>query len=341
VYLSDGNKFTFGSVPVYTLTYNANAKNDWVAYGVEDCEKINYNDKLIYVTDGKTVQYVINVTKSTTGVPAAIIADVLKLYDAINDEQIANSLTKVQTLTKALNDATTAAAAQTVLDDITTAIGATDSKAEEKALNALKTAAEAKILTLTKDAAITKMKADIVAAIKAADTTSLVSDYDATVKDDATDITATSWGAGYETVKKTIDVWAGQIESKTTTTDVTNHLTAVSGNYNTLATTYVNALKTAADDKAAVDAAIAAITSSIEVDVTDFNTDTIKTAVESAVKKLINNNDIEITVTLPDYQVTGVGQKTLSNVTIKLDKNDATGSKTGVSVKASIVSDDQ
>jgi hypothetical protein len=82
VYLA--NNTTFRNVPVYTVSYNDRATNDWVAYSIDECESVHVGDELIYVTNGRAVQYAINVTQSTTGKPAAVIPAVEALYDSID-----------------------------------------------------------------------------------------------------------------------------------------------------------------------------------------------------------------------------------------------------------------
>jgi hypothetical protein len=92
-YVYMDNDTRFRSVPVYVVTYNAKvaASNEWVAYGVADCDEVNVGDQLIYVTDGAkgddgNVLYAINVTKSNTKDNGfADLTDLFKTIAGITD----------------------------------------------------------------------------------------------------------------------------------------------------------------------------------------------------------------------------------------------------------------
>jgi hypothetical protein len=86
VYLDDTTSFRIGEgyTPVYKLTTN-NAKNAWVAYGIEECTSVEIGAQLIYVKSGNTVLYAINVTESVD-VLGATLGKLNTLYATIKDD---------------------------------------------------------------------------------------------------------------------------------------------------------------------------------------------------------------------------------------------------------------
>ena len=107
---------------------------------------------------------------------------------------------------------------------------------------ALQPFADAEALAEAKTNAIDAMKAAIVGAVEAVDTGDIIKDYEAVLTDDTTDISATGWGAGYETVKKALDKWTEEINGKRTIAEVNSHAAAIAGNYAGLASAYVAAV---------------------------------------------------------------------------------------------------
>ena len=107
---------------------------------------------------------------------------------------------------------------------------------------ALQPFADAEALAEAKTNAIDAMKAAIVGAVEAVDTGDIIKDYEAVLTDDTTDISATGWGAGYETVKKALDKWTEEINGKRTIAEVNSHAAAIARNYAGLASAYVAAV---------------------------------------------------------------------------------------------------
>ena len=108
-------------------------------YGVADL-KADYEieDKLIVVTDGQNVEYVISVDESVYGKNDTKIEAVVDLWNAI--AEAANAPTTIASIKAAAANATTAEEIQDVIDAITeyrTKVGDSITKADEKTLNDL------------------------------------------------------------------------------------------------------------------------------------------------------------------------------------------------------------
>jgi hypothetical protein len=111
-YVYMDNDVSFRNVPVYILSTNPKA-DSYVAYTVEDCDSVKVGNDLIYVTNGRAVQYAINVSQSTGAVKGLLET----LFDNIKkDADKLRGFDKVAEQIQADLDATTPDYATLVAD---------------------------------------------------------------------------------------------------------------------------------------------------------------------------------------------------------------------------------
>ena len=192
-------------------------------------------------------------------------------------------------------DKAVAAAIDKAIEDLETAI-----------LNAIKTEATSKGVTLS------KTDAEILA-------------------DDETDTSAFGYGDNYATVADALETWSSELESKKTIAEVTGHLSTLTSTFPTsLANAYVATLKNAADQKAFKDIAnekaaeyAEYIKTQLEANSIQWNGGTVEKRVEDAIKsrastlKDYNMREFTYEVEAPaDFSLEGAtGQK---SVTVKV-----------------------
>ena len=189
---------------------------------------------------------------------------------------------------------------------------------------ALQPFADAEALDEAKIEAIDSMKDAIVAAVEAADTGDIIEDYEAVLTDDTTDISATGWGEGYETVAAALAKWTEEINNKGTIAEVNSQAAAIAGNYASLASAYVAAVaadQTTAGYKALAaakaEAYMTAIKAALKNPVSWTGSTTLADEVESAIDAACSTEaadpEYTLTVTAGDFETgTGVsGTKTV------------------------------
>ena len=200
--------------------------------------------------------------------------------------------------------------------------------------------------------AIAEAKVDmnkaVIAAVKAADTTGLVSDYDAVPGDDTTSFT---YGGTPYTMKGLLDVWAGMIDGQTSESDLetfmtdsvlpqataaaTAYLGALQSGATSAADTALNALyydlagkecKTAtvsdpADFEAAIDAAVKALVTDTKATVTVSSYGDLATQIASLTTNAGNLTVTGVKVELTYEGTTNVLEQTLGDITVPYNVN--------------------
>ena len=194
--------------------------------------------------------------------------------------------------------------------------------------DALKPFEEADALAEAKTNAIDAMKAAIVGAVEAADTGDIIKDYKAVLTDVTTDISATGWGEGYETVAAALAKWTEEINGKGTIAEVNSQAAAIAGNYASLASAYVAAVaanQTTAGYKALAaakaEAYMTAIKAALKTPIAWTGNTTLAGEVESAIDTACSTEasdpEYTLTVTAGDFE-TGAGVSGTKTVEVEV-----------------------